>query len=359
MEKSNLYSLGANRLIEEEAALYKELHLARISVQHKELYMVITEYGELRAELAGRLQFLGSGNGDYPAVGDWVMVDRLDNDGGHAIIQQRLRRSSVLTRRAAGTAHDSQVIAANIDVVFICMALNHDYNLRRLERYLSLVWDSGAKPVVVLTKSDLCAGLSSRLSEVSSVAIGVDVLVTTAREEAGYAGISPYLSAGTTVAFIGSSGVGKSTLINCLLGREALATGDIRADDRGRHTTTHRQLLLVPGGGIVIDTPGMRELQLESADLAVSFADIEELAGHCRFRDCAHDREPGCAVQAAVREGILSAGRLQNYVKLQHELSYQGLNSRQLEQEKINRMFKEVGGRKQARDLVKQKQKRR
>ena len=359
MEKSNLYSLGLNSGVAQEAALYKELHLARISVQHKELYMVITEHGELRAELAGKLQFLGSGNGDYPAVGDWVMVDRLDNRGGHAIIQQRLPRSSVLMRRAAGTAYDSQVIAANIDVVFICMALNHDFNLRRLERYLSLVWDSRAKPVVVLTKADLCPELSGKLSEVYTVAIGVDVLVTTAMEEDGYAGIRQYIAQGITVAFIGSSGVGKSTLINRLLGSETLATGDIRADDRGRHTTTHRQLLLVPGGGIVIDTPGMRELQLANADLTASFADIEELAGRCRFRDCSHDSEPGCAVQAAVREGTLSAGRLQNYVKLQHELSYQGLNFRQLEQEKTNRMFKEVGGRKQARDLVKQKQKRR
>ena len=357
--KTDLYAWGLAAWVEQEAALYKELHLGRVSIQHKDYYKVVTACGEARAELSGKLQFLGRENGDYPAVGDWVMTDRPDNSTGNAIIHHRLQRKSALRRKSAGTSQDSQMIAANIDIVFLCMALNQDFNIRRLERYLSLVWDSAATPVVVLTKADLCDDVPGRLSAVYAAAIGVDVLVTTSVQEDGYAGIREYLSAGSTVAFLGSSGVGKSTLINRLLGGEILATGEIRADDRGRHTTTYRQLLPVPGGGVVIDTPGMRELQLESADLAHAFADIGELARYCRFADCAHANEPGCAVAAAVRDGRLSSGRLQSYAKLQKELSYQGMNSRQLEQEKIGRMFKEVGGIKQARELGKHKQKRR
>ena len=358
MTRTNLHKLGLDCFFEQEAALYKELHLARVSVQHKDIYLVITANGEVRAEISGKLQFLGRDSLDYPAVGDWVMVDRIDNVSGNAIIHHRLPRKSALLRKCAGTAHDSQIIAANIDVVFICMSLNNDFNLRRLERYLSIAWDSAAKPVVVLTKTDLCENLSAKLTEVYTAAIGVDVLETTSMHEDGYAAVSKYLSHGTTVAFIGSSGVGKSTLINRIIGNESLATRDIRADDKGRHTTTHRQLLLIPSGGIVIDTPGMRELQLESAALSTSFSDIEELAKHCRFSDCAHLSEPGCAVNEAVRDGKLSPERLHNYVKLQNELSNQGMNSRQVEQEKITRMFKDVGGKKQARDLVKLKQKR-
>ncbi|MPM66687.1 Small ribosomal subunit biogenesis GTPase RsgA [bioreactor metagenome] len=238
------------------------------------------------------------------------------------------------------------------------MSLNNDFNLRRLERYLSIAWDSAATPVIVLTKSDLCNDLSSKLSEVYSVAIGVDVLVTTSTNSGGYAEMNKYLSSGITVAFVGSSGVGKSTLINRIIGNDLLATSEISMNDKGRHTTTHRQLISVPTGGLVIDTPGMRELQLETADLTKSFADIEELAKHCRFSDCAHQSEPGCAVSNAVRNGELSPERLHSYFKLQNELSYQGMNSRQLEQEKMQRLFAEVGGMKQARDFIKLKNKR-
>lgn len=358
MPRLHLHKLGLNAFFEQEAAIYQDLYLARVSIQHKDFYMVVTETGEIRAEISGKMEFLGRDNLDYPVVGDWVMVDRIDDTGGNAIIHQRLHRKSVLSRKAAGTSHYSQIIAANIDIVFICMALNNDFNLRRLERYLSIAWDSAATPVVILTKADLCDNLSSKLAEVHSVAIGVDVLITTSMGEDGYTGVNRYLSSGTTVAFVGSSGVGKSTLINRIIGNEALTTREISLNDKGRHTTTHRQLLLVPTGGVVIDTPGMRELQLESADLAKSFSDIENLAKRCRFSDCTHQSEPGCAVNTAVINGELSPERLHSYFKLQNELSYHGMNSRQLEQEKIQRMFASVGGMKHARDLIKLKNKR-
>ncbi len=214
------------------------------------------------------------------------------------------------------------MVAANIDTVFICMSLNNDYNLRRLERYLSIAWESRATPVIVLTKSDLCSDLDQKLPEIETVALGVDVLVTSSMSKDGYDNIRQYLQPGKTVAFIGSSGVGKSTLINKLLGNEVLATQEIKADDKGRHTTTHRQLLVLPGGGVVIDTPGMRELQIAGADLSSSFADIEELAAHCRFNDCRHESEPQCAVRKAIAEGTLSSQRLESYKKLQKELTF-------------------------------------
>ena len=358
MTKLSLHKLGLNAFFEREAALYQDLFLARVSVQYKDFYMVITDNGEIRAEISGKLEFSGRDNLNYPVVGDWVMIDRTDNGSGNAIIHHRLHRKSAFARKAAGTSIHSQVIAANIDIVFICMSLNNDFNLRRLERYLSIAWDSAATPVIVLTKADLCNDLASKLSEVYSAAVGVDVFVTTSTNADGYAEINRYLADGITVAFVGSSGVGKSTLINRIIGNDLLATSEIGMNDKGRHTTTHRQLFLVPTGGLVIDTPGMRELQLETADLSKSFADIEELATHCRFSDCAHQSEPGCAVTAAVMNGQLSPGRLHSYLKLQNELSYQGMNSRQLEQEKIQRMFAAVGGVKQARDLIKQKKKR-
>ena len=215
-------------------------------------------------------------------------------------------------------------MAANIDTVFLCMSLNNDFNLRRLERYLSVAWDSGAVPVIVLTKADLCDDLEQKQAEVSSIAIGVDVLVTTALERDGYVQILPYITDGKTVAFIGSSGVGKSTLINCLLGEQRLDTNGLRNDDKGRHTTTHRELILLPNGGMVIDTPGMRELGMwdSSSGIDQTFRDIEELSSQCRFKDCSHHNEPGCAVQRALQDGTLSEERWFSYQKLKTENEY-------------------------------------
>lgn len=353
-----LLNAGLTDRFAQEATMYEGLFLARVAVQHRDLYRVITAKGEITAEVSGKLSFLAKDIEDFPAVGDWVMVDRQDDHGGYAIIHHILRRKSVFVRRAAGTAQEPQIVAANIDTVFICMSLNNNFNLRRLERYLSVAWDSGATPVVVLTKADLCPDLEAKLAEVYPVALGVDVLVTTSMKDDGYTAVNKYIGQGKTVAFIGSSGVGKSTLINRLLGEDVLATREIDGADKGRHTTTRRQLIMLPSGGVVIDTPGMRELQIESADLTKSFADIEELAQQCRFNDCTHQNEPGCAVREAIDKGLLSAARLASWRKLQTELGYQGLNSRQIEQEKINRMFASVGGLKQARDLIKSKNKR-
>lgn len=359
MAKSDLYKLGLTGRFEQEAAMYEGLFLARVSVQHKNLYKVFTENGEIQAEVSGKIDFNARDSSDYPVVGDWVMVDRIDDSGGNAIIHHILRRKSAFERKAAGTSNQTQVVAANIDTVFICMSLNNNFNLRRLERYLAIAWDSMATPVIILTKSDLCDNISARLSQVHAVALGVDVLVTTSMDDDGYAALNNYLGQGKTAAFIGSSGVGKSTLINRLMGEEILVTREIREDDRGKHTTTHRQLIALPKGGVVIDTPGMRELQLESADLTRSFADIEDLAQSCRFHDCTHQKEPGCAVREAIEKGILPAERLGSYQKLQTELSYQGLNSRQTEQEKIKRMFGGTGAMKQARTFFKEKNKHR
>lgn len=232
--------------------------------------------------------------------------------------------SSVFIRRAAGTSQTEQVVAANIDTVFLCMALNRDFNLRRLERYLSIAWDSGAVPVVVLTKTDLCDNPEDKRLAVEEVAMGTDILETSAVERDGISQILPYLQEGKTVAFIGSSGVGKSTLINCLLGEKYLATGDLRSDDKGHHTTTHRELLFLPNGGMVIDTPGMRELGMWDAEEGIdrAFEDIEELALRCRFRDCKHISEPGCAVRKAIDQGELSEERFLSYRKLKTENDY-------------------------------------
>ena len=359
MNKTNLYNMGLNERFKNEATMYEDnLYLARVSVQHKDMYKIITEEGEVIAEVSGKFRKEAIGTESFPAVGDWVMVDRLNDLNGNAIIHHVLRRKSAFERKVAGNRRDIQVVAANVDIVFLCMALNNDFNIRRLERYISVAFDSMATPVIVLTKADLCDNVLEKQLEVEAVSIGIDVIVTSSMSGQGYDAIRNYIGNNKTVAFIGSSGVGKSTLINKLMGEEILLTNGLRNDDKGRHTTTHRELLALPQGGVVIDTPGMRELQLVTGDMNKSFADIEELASMCKFSDCKHQSEPGCAFKKAIEEGILEEGRLESYRKIQKELKYAELNSKRLEKEKINDMFSGVGGIKNARNFIKSKNKR-
>jgi ribosome biogenesis GTPase len=295
---------------------------ARVTVQQRGLYTLAAERGELTAELGGRFAF-EAGEGEYPVVGDWVALTVPTE--GRGTIHAVLPRRTAFVRRAAGDAGAAQVLAANIDTVFLVSSLNADLSLRRLERYLASAWESGADPVVVLTKADLPDAVEARLVDVQSVASGVPVHAVSAVTGEGLDGLRSYLGPGRTGVLLGSSGVGKSTLVNALAGEELLATAPVReADARGRHTTTHRELVLLPGGGLVLDTPGMRELGLWDAEagLDTAFADVDELFGGCRFADCAHEREPGCAIRAALADGTLRPERWESYVKLQREAAY-------------------------------------
>jgi ribosome biogenesis GTPase len=271
--------------------------------------------GDLSGTLRGSLA-----KTERPVVGDWVaVIDGSDR----ASIQRVLERRTTLVRRAAGTLAEPQVVAANVDVFFVVTAVNRDFNERRLERYVAAVWNSGAEPVVVLNKVDLESDLGEMLEAIDRAAIGVPVVRASAATGEGVDALSAYIAAGKTVGFIGSSGVGKSSLTNRLLGREVQAVGGLRDDDRGRHTTSARQLVELPTGGLLIDTPGMRELGLldDVGGVETSFADIAALAENCRFRDCAHENEPGCAVLGAVETGELPAERLASYRKLLAEIA--------------------------------------
>ncbi len=326
-----LASLGWNSRFAQEFESYSGTGLvpARVIVGQRELCTVTGPQGELRAEVSGRYRHETVEKSDFPVVGDWVAVTPRPEDG-RATVHALLPRSSAFVRRAAqGSGAPSmpqrQVVAANIDTALIVMALDHDFNLRRLERYLTLAWGSGAQPVVALNKADLCAELSARVAETEAAAIGAPVLAVSAETGMGMEALQGALLPGRTAALLGSSGVGKSTLINRLLGSAHMATAAVRADDsRGRHTTTHRELVVIPSGALLIDNPGMREVGLYGTeeDLAASFSDIDELAHACRFSDCTHAAEPGCAVQAAREQGTLTEERYQGWRKQQRELTY-------------------------------------
>jgi ribosome biogenesis GTPase / thiamine phosphate phosphatase len=287
----------------------------RVSAQHRGEYDVLTEGGELRAHVAGRLRHEAGSGEDLPAVGDWVA---LRDETIHAVLPRR----SAFLRKVAFHATEAQVLAANIDTVFVVTGLDDDFSARRLERYLTLAWESGASPAVVLTKADLCDDPLAMLLEAEQVALGVPAHVVSNVTGEGLDELATHLAPAKTVALLGSSGVGKSSLVNRLLDDDVQATKELAEDGTGRHTTTARQLFRLPGGAMLVDTPGLREVQLWDADEGIheAFSDVDELAADCRFNDCAHLREPGCAVQAAIDEGRLPRQRLQSYRALQREL---------------------------------------
>jgi ribosome biogenesis GTPase / thiamine phosphate phosphatase len=290
----------------------------RIAAQHRGEYVVWSANGEVRAEVAGRLFHDADIGGALPAVGDWVALRAHDGDRG--TIAGVLPRRSAISRKQALKEAVAQVLAANVDVVLLLNGLDDDFSLRRLERYLTTAWESGAQPVVVLTKCDLHADVTEWTLEVERVAVGVPVVAISNVTGAGVDELRLHIGAGRTAVMLGSSGVGKSSLLNRLAGAELMRTSEVAADGTGRHTTTHRELVALPDGALMIDTPGLRELQLWEGDLVASFADIEEFAGACRFNDCSHAHEPGCAVLAAVDDGRLELDRLRSWRKLQREL---------------------------------------
>jgi len=295
---------------------------ARITEQNKNRYVACGEQGEWQAEVTGRFQHVVAGLLGFPAVGDWVGLQPIPNEG-RALIHALLDRRTQFIRKAAGPIVEEQVVAANIDVVFLVTGLDGNFNVRRIERYLTEAWSSGAQPVVLLNKSDLCDDVEGCIRAVEAVAPGAPVHAVSAALNEGVDVVRSYLTPGTTIAFLGSSGVGKSTLINDLLGEERQEVQAVSsAIGKGRHTTTRRSLLVHPDGGMIVDTPGMRELQLWAgeSDVEQSFTDIEVLAGDCRFRDCTHTTEPGCAVMAAVEHGSLDEDRYRSYMKLQKEV---------------------------------------
>lgn len=322
----NLKKIGITEEIERNFEKFQEkgYKLGRVAQEHKHMYRVWLEEGEYLCTLTGKLAYEASGREDFPAVGDWVAI-KVSAGEMKGTIQGILPRKSKFSRKAAGLVTEEQIVAANIDTVFIVNSLNDDLNPRRIERYLLLAWESGAKPVIILSKADLTQDLENKLEQVSGIAMGVPVIAISVVSDTGTQDLRAFLNAGETVALIGSSGVGKSSLVNFLIGSNKQEIREIReGDDKGKHTTTHREMILLPEGALLIDTPGMREVQLWTSEegISESFADIEEYTSGCRFRDCQHNNEPGCAIRSAIQAGALDENRFSSYKKLQKELAF-------------------------------------
>ncbi len=346
----HLDQLGWNPFFEEKFAPYRQqgYQPGRVAIAHKHLYVIYSENGEFLADITGKMRYHATSENDFPAVGDWVAMGLRDGEN-KAIIQAILPRQTKFSRKGTGVKTREQIVATNIDTVLLMSGLDRDFNLRRMERYLILAWESGAKPAIVLNKADLCDRLEDYITEVEAVAMGVPIIPLSAIAGFGLQALTPYLQPGNTVALLGSSGVGKSTLTNQLLGTATQKVQEVRqTDSRGRHTTTHRELMMLPSGALLIDTPGMREIQTwnNQTGLPETFADIESLAQQCRFRDCQHDSEPGCAIQEAIAEETLDIERFFSYQKLQNELEYlarkQDQNAQLVEKKRWKKIHKEL-----------------
>ena len=318
MTAITLAALGWTDELEAAMTIHAErgFEPARIVAEHRGGYYVRGERGDLLASVRGRLRDHEI-TGGMPAVGDWVAI--CDAPGGRAAIETILPRRTKISRKTPWLKAEEHTLVANVDTVFLVAGLDGDFNVRRLERYLVTAWESGADPVVVLTKLDVCED-ADRIAEAEAIAIGVPVLPVSSISHEGIEAVREYLHPARTIALLGSSGVGKSTLVNTLAGKELMRTGDLRNDGRGRHVTRHRQLLVLPGGAILVDTPGLRELQLWEGDVDSAFADVAALAAQCRFNDCSHESEPGCAILAALASGELDPARMASYRKLEREL---------------------------------------
>lgn len=299
----------------------ESLICGRIIKEHRERYIVITEFGQFNAELSGKMRFDLLSGGSYPAVGDWVQMVPFDNEK-NGYIQHRLKRKSCMSRKVAGSETIEQAIAANIDTIFVVTGLDNEFNISRIERYLTLAFESETQPVILLNKADLCSDLKPYFAQLETLGNDLPIFALSAEKNQGLKQLQKYIKPWETVVFVGSSGVGKSTLINRLIGEDKQKTFDVRNDSKGRHTTTSREMITLPNGGIVIDTPGMREIQLwsDGTGLQKAFADIESLIENCRYNDCQHSTEPGCAVQEAITSGDLEEKRFTNYLKQKREL---------------------------------------
>ncbi|HEX2951057.1 MAG TPA: ribosome small subunit-dependent GTPase A [Armatimonadota bacterium] len=343
----NLTHLGWSEVFAQHFAPYREeaFLAARVTLEQKNQYVVATEtYGEIPAFVTGKFLYDTLTRDDFPVVGDWVAIRTIGQDDPQATIHAVLPRVSKFSRTSVGNGGE-QPIAANIYLAFLATGLDGNFNVRRIERYLLQTRKSQVQPVILLTKADVCPDIDARLQEVRQVAGNAPVYAVSTLAGSGLAEVTAYLQPGVTVALIGSSGVGKSTLLNYLLGSEVMRTQEVRADDsRGRHTTSFRQLFLLPSGAALIDTPGMRELQLwgDTDGLLNTFPEIEALSRRCRFADCRHGEEPGCAVQAALESGELEADRFASYQKLQREQQFIAAKTDRQEEQAIKRKWKQI-----------------